>query len=206
WPSRWRPSWRSCPTETVPPTSLVRTCERLAPLTCGLHRKKRDCSGPPSRSPMKHAALPFRLRPGIAASIPFNCWARRSTGSSKPACCRPSVAQVSTPERDPFCTPIDRPRRRNGLKGKKPLATCGAIKERRRNGLFRSEQRTVSETQTTITDQLPSQAEKPLDRGKPHTSRVRTRLPRSVGNSSADENATGLKPNAFRKHPQRLAG
>src|SRR6202035_5081324 len=67
WPSRWRPSWRSCPTETVPPTSLVRACERLAPLTCGLHRKKRDCSGPPSRSPMKHAALPFRLRPGIAA-------------------------------------------------------------------------------------------------------------------------------------------
>jgi len=30
-----------------------------------------------------------------------------------------------------------------------------------------SEQRTVSETQTTITDQLPSQGEKPLDRGKP---------------------------------------
>ena len=44
----------------------------------------------------------------------------------------------------------------------------------RTSGLFRSEQRTVSETQTTITDQLPSQGEKPLDRGKPHTSRVRT--------------------------------
>jgi len=43
-----------------------------------------------------------------------------------------------------------------------------------KNGLFRSEQRTVSTTQTTITDQLPSQAEKPLDRGKPHTSLVRT--------------------------------
>src|SRR6202040_3275216 len=79
------------------------SCERLAPLTCGLHRKKRDCSGPPSRSPMKHAALPFRLRPGIAASIPFNCWARRSTGSSKPACCRPTVAQVRNTWRGPRC-------------------------------------------------------------------------------------------------------
>src|ERR1700730_8897593 len=47
-----------------------------------------------------------------------------------------------------------------------------------KNGLFRSEQRTVSETQTTITDQLPSQGEKPLNRGKPHTSQVRTRLGR----------------------------
>src|ERR1700730_8115536 len=61
---------------------------------CGLHRKKRDCSGPPSRSPMKHAALPFRLRPGIAASIPFNCWARCSTGSWKTAGCRPGTPQV----------------------------------------------------------------------------------------------------------------
>jgi len=35
-------------------------------------------------------------------------------------------------------------------------------------------ERTVSETQTIITDQLPNPGEKPLDRGKPHTSHVRT--------------------------------
>src|SRR5580700_5893656 len=39
----------------------------------------------------------------------------------------------------------------------------------------RSAQRTGSETQTTITDQLPSQAQKPLDRGKPHASHVMDR-------------------------------
>src|ERR1700726_324921 len=69
--------------------------------------------------PDETRGAPVPAKAGNRASIPFNCWARRSTGSWKPACCRPSVAQVSTPERDPFCTPIDRPRRRNGLKWKK---------------------------------------------------------------------------------------
>ena len=71
---------RGCRAEPVPPTPLVRACGRSAPPTCALPRRKRDCSTPPSRSPMKRAATPFRPRPGIAASIPFNCWAPHSTG------------------------------------------------------------------------------------------------------------------------------
>jgi hypothetical protein len=47
-----------------------------------------------------------------------------------PSCSLPGQACPNARERDP-CTPIDRPRRRNGPKWKNSLATCDAIKERR---------------------------------------------------------------------------